>query len=180
MAVNTYEVNVRCRLQNATVLDPTLVSSVTSSTVVFDAITINGTERDLRDMSTAEKTLLATNFKQMVTDAIDFPTFTQTGPTGGTGNGTMTNVSVSPSIAVSETWTITSTSSTNFTVSGSVSGAGAAAVLPAGTVGSTVTYSHATVDSKGRPLVSFTLTAGSVAFNTGAPTVFTIPVTGNQ
>ena len=170
MPVNTYEVQVRCRLQNASAVDPTLAASVTSSTVLFDAITINGTERDLRDMGPAEKTALTTAFKQMVLDTIDAPAAAPTGPTGGTGNGTISNIVVNRTNAVNETWTITSTNSTNFTVVGSVSGAQAAATLPAAANGNFVDYSN--------NFVSFRLTAGSIAFHTTAATVFTIVVSG--
>lgn len=169
MPVNTYNVTVRCRLQNATEVDPSLAASVTSSTVVFDSISVNGVEKDLRQMGSAEKTLLATNFKQMVLDNIDAAIATPTGPTGGTANGTMSNIVVNAANAINETWTITSTSSTNFTVVGSVSGAQAAATLPAAAAGNFIDYSN--------DFVSFRLTAGSTAFNTGAPTVFTIVIT---
>lgn len=179
MPVNTYEVEIKGRLQNATVVDPTLPASVTSSTAFVDKVTVNGVEKDIRDMSAAELTTTKSVMKQAVLDMIDVPTFTQTGPTGGTANGTMTLVTVSKPLGVTETWTITSTSSTNFTVTGSVSGAAAAAVLANATAGTFVDYAHATLDAKGFPLVSFRLTQGSTAFHTGGATSFTIPVTAN-
>ena len=86
--------------------------------------------------------------------------FTSTGPTGGTANGTINQMGAS-GLAIPETWTITSTNATNFTVVGSRSGAKAAAT--AGTF-----YDNGQI--------SFLLTSGTVAFNTGAPTVFTIVV----
>ena len=171
MPVNTHYVDIRGRLQNATALDPTLVATIASSTAFIDAVVVNGKELDLRKLSASELTTLKAALKSSTTDMIDFPTFTQTGPTGGTANGTMTNVAVDQALGVTETWTITSTSSTTFTVSGSVSGAQAGVTLSAATVGTTVNYANT--------IVSFTLTQGSVAFNTTAATVFTIVVTGN-
>ena len=78
----------------------------------------------------------------------------------GTGNGTMGSVAINTRTAVVETWTVVATSATNFTVTGSVSGAKAAA-----TVGTPYTNG----------ILSFTITAGGVAFTAGA--TFTVAVT---
>ncbi len=172
MPVNTHEIQIKGRLQNATALDPTLVATVTSSTAFIDEVIVNGVSKDLRLLSAGELTTLKAALKSSTTDMLDFPTFVQGGPTGGTANGTMTNVAVDRVLGITEVWTITSTSSTTFTVVGATTGALAVATLANATAGTFVDYANA--------IVSFRLTQGSTAFHTGGATVFTITVTGNQ
>ena len=178
MSINSYEVFVHVRLQNSAYADPSLIATASGATAVLDEIVVNGRESDLRDYGPAELTAIKAAVKQAVVDFLDIPIATPAGPTGGTGNGTISAISVGRGVAVNEVWTITSTSASAFTVSGSVTGSYAPGfTLGSTTVGASSTFTHPTVDAKGRSILQFTLTVGSTAFNTTAPTVFTVTVT---
>lgn len=93
----------------------------------------------------------------------DIVTLTATTPTfAGTGNGTLGSIRVNQAAAVAETWTIAATSPTTFGVRAFTSGAQGSA-------------SVGTPYNNG--IISFTLTAGSTPFISGA--TFTLVITSS-